>query len=108
MFHSIPKNTNFPLTWGSWRKSDTVIIERPANDFSGIIINISTRLKLISVHKSLDTVENSTITKYFTSDRLFLKTALDLSFKPNIVPDQISKLKSMLVPLIFSSEISVG
>ena len=56
----------------------TVIAERPGNAFSGIIINISPNLESISVHKSLDTIESSSIINNFTSDNLFLKTALDL------------------------------
>ena len=35
----------------------------------------------MSVHKSLDTTESSSIIKNFFSDNLFLKAALDLSFK---------------------------
>ena len=56
----------------------TVIAERAGNAFLGIIINISPNLESISVHKSLDTIESSSIINNFTSDNLFLKTALDL------------------------------
>ena len=62
MFHTILsehwENTSSPLTGGSWSKSATVITERPANVFSGTIINIAHNLELISVHKSFDTTEN--------------------------------------------------
>ena len=55
--------------------------------FSGIIINVAPNLGSISVHKSLDAIESTSIVKNFTSDGLFLKAALDLSFKPsNFVP----------------------
>ena len=34
------KNISFSLTGGSWSKSGTVTTARPANAFSGIIVNI--------------------------------------------------------------------
>ena len=42
-------------------------------NFSGIIINKSPDLESIFVHKSLDTIERSSIFKNFTSDNLLLK-----------------------------------
>ena len=86
------ENINFPKTGGSWRKSSTVMTERQANAFSGIIINISSNLELISIHKLLDTIESSSIIKNFTSDSLFLNAALDLSNKPsNFIPGLIPR-----------------
>ena len=45
MFHNIlirkmRQYISVPLTGGSWSRSATVITERPANAFSGIITNI--------------------------------------------------------------------
>ena len=71
------------MTGGSWSKSVTAITERPAGAFSGIIINISPNLGSISVHKSLDAIEISSIINNFTSDKLFIKVVMDLSFKPS-------------------------
>ena len=65
--------TSFSLTESSWKKSATVITERPAHIFSEIIINIFPNFEsIISVHKLLDTTYSS-----------FPKAALDLSFQPN-------------------------
>ena len=73
--------------------------ERPANSSSGIIVNISSNLELISIHKLLDTIESSSIITNFTSDSLFLKAALDLSFKPsNFIPGLIPRPEWMVVP----------
>ena len=85
-------NISFPLTGVSCSKSATVITERPTNTFSGIIINISPNLESISVHKLFDTIESSSIINNFIYDNLFLKAALDLSFKPsNFVPGLIAR-----------------
>ena len=41
----------------------------------------------ISVHKSVDTIESLSLIKNFISHNIFLKAALNLSFKPsNSVP----------------------
>ena len=69
----------------SWVRSSSVVTERPANAFPGIIINISPNFEATYLHKSLDTIENSFIIKNFTSDNLFLKEALDLPFKSSIL-----------------------
>ena len=55
--------------------------ERPENVFSVIVINISANLEWISLYKSFDTIEESSIIKNFNSDNLFLEAALDFSFK---------------------------
>ena len=87
MFHFLSKNRkniSFPLIGESSTKSAGVIIEIPANTFLRIIINISPNLELISLHKSVDTlesIESSSIIKKLTSVNLFLKVALELSFK---------------------------
>ena len=92
-------NISFLLTGAGWSKSATVITERPVNDFSGIVMNISPNLESISVHKSVDTIESSSIINNFTSNSLFLKAALDLSFKPsNFVPGLIETPEWMVVP----------
>ena len=62
-----------------------------SSEFQGIIISIFPNLESNSVHRSLDTLESSSIIKNFTSDNLFLKAALDMSFKtsgfiPGLVP----------------------
>ena len=72
------ENISFPLTGGSSRKSATVITGIPTNAISGIIINVSSILESISAHKSLHTIENSSIINNNTSHNLFLKAALDL------------------------------
>ena len=83
---------SFPLAGGRRSKSATVLTERTANAFSGIFINISSNLKLISVHKSFDAIESLFIINNFTSDNVFLKAALDLLFKPsNYVPGLIAR-----------------
>ena len=56
---------SFFLTGRSYRPSATVITERPANAFSRIILNISPNLESISVHKSFETKENSSIINKF-------------------------------------------
>ena len=50
----------------------TTINERPANVFSGIIINISPNLKPVPAHKSLDVIESSSNNEKFPSDESFL------------------------------------
>ena len=65
MFHTI-------LIKESLRKKATVTTERQTNAFLGIIMNVSLNLELISVYKSLDAIEKSSITKNFTSDN-FIK-----------------------------------
>ena len=66
--------------------------ERPANAFSENIINIFINLDSISVHKSLDNLESSSIIKHITSDNLFPNAALDILFKPNsFVPGLIPR-----------------
>ena len=82
---SLSENISFYLTGSSWSKSATVITERPANAISAIIINIFPKPGSILVHKSLDTIEGSSIINNFTSDNLFLKGALDLLFKQVIL-----------------------
>ena len=48
----------------------------------------------ISVHKSLDAIEISSIINNFTSDKLFIKAVLDLSFKPGkFVPGLIARVE---------------
>ena len=87
-----PENISFHLTGGSSRKLATVVTERPANSFSGIITNISSNFESMSVHKLLDIIESSSLIKTSTSDNLFLKVILDLSFKPsNFVPALIPR-----------------
>ena len=83
--------------------------ERPAIGFSGIIINISSGLELIPVHKSLDTIEDSSITNNLTSDNLFLQATLHFSFKPSkFVPSLIPRPELMVFPGLFTVDISVG
>ena len=61
------------------------------------------------VHKSLDTIKISSITTNVTSDNLFLKTALDLSFKPSsFVPGSVPRPEKMVVPPIFTVDVPVG
>ena len=48
----------FPLTGGSGKKSNTVMIERSPLTFLVIIENISLNLESVSVHRSLDTIES--------------------------------------------------
>ena len=61
--------------------------------FLGIVVNTSLNLELISsVHKSLDTIQISSVIKNFNSDNLFLKAALDFSvtqsnFDPDLIPN---------------------
>ena len=63
----------------------------------------------MSVHKSLDTTESSSITKNFFFDNLFLKAALDLSFKPsNFVLGLILRPEWMVGPPMFTTDIPVG
>ena len=83
---------SFPLAGGRRSKSATVLTERIFRNLSGIFINISSNLKLISVHKSFDAIESLFIINNFTSDNVFLKAALDLLFKPsNYVPGLIAR-----------------
>ena len=62
MFHTTLsencENLDFPLNGVSWSKSVTVITERPANAFSGIIINISANHESISFHNSLEAIKS--------------------------------------------------
>ena len=56
-----------------------------------MVFQESSNFESISVHKSLDTIESSSIINNFTSDNLFLKAALNLPFKPsnfvlNLIP----------------------
>ena len=57
--------------------------ERPENVFSVIVINISPNLEWISLYKSFETIEKSSIITNFNSDNLFLEAALEFSFKPS-------------------------
>ena len=59
----------------------TIINERPANVFSGIIIDISPNLKPVPAHKSLDVIESSSNNEKFPSNESFLEIALDFAFK---------------------------
>ena len=98
------ENISFLLTEVSWSNSGTT--EKLANAFSGIIINFSPILESISVHKSLDTIESSSI---YQVHKLFLKAAFDLSFKPSgFIPILIPRPEWMVVPTIFTANISVG
>ena len=72
------ENASFPLNGGSWSKSATVKLKDQRMIFKGIVIIISLNIESKSFHKSLDTIESSSIIKNFTSDNLFLKAALDL------------------------------
>ena len=113
MFHSILirelRKYRFSSDWGSWSKSVTAITERSANSFSGIVIIISPNLEWIYVHKSLYTIECSSIINNFTSDSLFLNAALDLSLKPsNFVPSLVSRPEWIVVLPIFAADIPVG
>ena len=78
MFHTIL----ILMTEGRWKMSTTVITERPLNSFLGII-NTSPNPGSIFLHKSLDTTESSSTIKVNTCNKLFLKAALDLSFRPS-------------------------
>ena len=83
--------------------------ERPVHAFSRIIIIIYPNLGSLSVHKSLVTIESSSIINNFTSDNLFLKSTLDLSFKPsNFVPGLIPRPEWMVVLFIFTNDFTVG
>ena len=80
-----------PMTGGSGNMPTSVITETAANAFSGIIINIFPKLESVSVHKSLNTIETSSIVKNFTFDNLFLGANLYLSSKSSIfVPGLIN------------------
>ena len=61
----------YPVTGGSSTKSATVKTERLANAVSGIILNISPNLESLSVHKSRETMESSSIIDNFTSVTYF-------------------------------------
>ena len=67
----IEKIKSFPVTGGSSTKSATVKTERLANAVSGIILNISPNLESLSVHKSRETMESSSIIDNFTSVTYF-------------------------------------
>ena len=75
MFHTTTftklRKISFNLTGDSW-KSATIETERPANYFSGIIINISPKFESISDHRSIDTLKCPSIINNFTSSN-FLK-----------------------------------
>ena len=46
----------------------------------------------MSIHKLFDTIESLSIINNFNSDNLFLKAALDFSFKPsNFAPGLITR-----------------
>ena len=65
-------------------------------------------LESISVHKSLDTIERLSIIKRFTFDNLFLKGALNLSFKQsNVVPNLIPRAELMMVPATLTANVPV-
>ena len=94
-------NIDFPLTGGSQRRSAIVITERPANHkyFSQSWINICPQI--IWDHKTF-----FPIIKNFTSDNLFLKLAVDLSFKPSsFIPVSIPRLELMVVPPMFTADV---
>ena len=66
-------------------------------------------LESISVQKSVDTIENLSIISNFTSDNLFFKLALDLSFKPsNFIPGLIPKPEWMVVLPMLNDHIHVA
>ena len=72
-------------------------------------MNISPNLESISVNKSLDTIESSSIINNFTSDNLFFKAALDFPFKPcNFFHGLIARQERMVGPPIFTADIPVG
>ena len=59
--------------------------------------------------ESLDTIDSSWIIKSFTSDNLFLKAALDSSFKSsNLIPGLIPRREWMVVPPISTADIPIG
>lgn len=65
----------------------------------------SPNLALIVVHKSLDTIKSSYITIDFLSDNLFLKVALNLSFKLSaFVPELILRPQCMVVLPVFTAD----
>ena len=67
------------------------------------------KVKSIFFHKSRDTMKRWSIIKKFTSDNLFLKVALDLSFRPsNFDPGSIPWAKWVTISPIFTDYISVG
>ena len=72
-------------------------------------MNISPNLESIFVHKLLDTIESYLLLKILTSDNLFLKAVLDLSFKPSsFIPAFIPTPEGMVVPPIFTTDVLVG
>ena len=55
--------------------------------------NISPNLESMPDHNSLDNIEYSSIFNSFTSDNVFIKATLDLSFKSrNFFPELIPRL----------------
>ena len=63
----------------------------------------------MSIHKLFDTIESLSIINNFNSDNLFLKAALDFSFKPsNFVPGLITRPGWMVAPTIFTADIPVS
>ena len=76
--------------------------------FFAIIISISPNLESISVHKSLEFMDSSSIIENFISDTYFLKS-LNLWFKPSsFVPGLIPRPEGMVVPPIFIIDILAG
>ena len=68
----------------------------------------SPNLESTYVHKSLNTIERLSIIKRFTFDNLFLKGALNLSFKQsNVVPNLIPRAELMMVPPTFTANVPV-
>ena len=78
-YHNIKKILVFP--WPEiveWCQLQSYLKEQQKL-FSEIIINSSSNLESIFIHKSLDTIYSSFIIKNFISGNLFLKTALVFS-----------------------------
>lgn len=77
--------------------------------FLGIVVNTSLNLELISVHKSLDTIQICSVIKNFNSDNLFLKAALDFSVRQsNFDPDLIPNPEWVIAPPIFAADVPIG
>lgn len=57
------------------RKNRKLVFRNRHKSFSNI--------ESISVHKSVDTIESLSLIKNFISHNIFLKAALNLSFKPS-------------------------
>ena len=70
---------------------------------------MSSNPESIPVYKSLETMERSSIIKHFSSDNLFLKAALDLSFEPSdFIPGLIPIPEWMIVSPVFTADIPAG